>query len=71
MNFANANGFFMKEAEKTTLLCYNNNQKEGLLIVVENLEHIPNLNCSKSGAKMITFTKGRFEGRYGFLYGIN
>ena len=45
--------------------------QEEKLIVVENLEHMPELNYNSSGATVITFTKGRFDGRYGFLEGIN
>lgn len=59
------------ESMRSALFRYfMNNQRDGQLIVVENLEHIPNLDYAKSGAKVITFTKGRFEGRYGFLDGI-
>ena len=43
------------------------NHQEGQLIVIENLDHIPNLDYENSGANVITFTKKRDEGRYGFL----
>ncbi len=56
------------ESMRTALFKYfMNNQSEGQLIVVENLDHIPKLDYKASGANIITFTKGRFEGRYGFL----
>lgn len=59
------------ESMRTALFRYfMNNQDEGQIIVVENLEHIPKLDYEASGAKVITFTKGRFEGRYGFLEGV-
>lgn len=60
------------ESMRTALFRYfMNHQDEGQLIVVENLEHMPELNYNSSGATVITFTKGRFDGRYGFLEGIN
>ena len=46
------------------------NQNGGQLIVVENKEHVPELNYKEHGVNVITFTKGREEGRYGFLHGI-
>lgn len=59
------------ESMRTALFRYfMNNQDEGQMIVVENLEHIPKLDYDASGAKVTTFTKGRFEGRYGFLEGV-
>lgn len=59
------------ESMRTALFRYfMNNQGEGQIIVVENLEHIPKLDYDASGAKVTTFTKGRFEGRYGFLEGV-
>lgn len=42
-------------------------QKEGQLIIIENMEHTPNLNYELSGAKHIVFTKDTKHGRYGFL----
>ena len=59
------------EIMRTALFKYfMNNQDEGQMIVVENLDHIPDLDYQNSGATVITFTKGRFEGRYGFLNGV-
>ena len=59
------------ESMRTALFKYfMNNQDEGQMIVVENLDHIPDLDYQNSGATVITFTKGRFEGRYGFLNGV-
>lgn len=59
------------ESMRTALFRYFvNNQTEGQMIVVENLEHIPKLDYAASGATITTFTRGRFEGRYGFLEGV-
>lgn len=59
------------ESMRTALFTYFiNHQNEGQVIVIENLDHIPNLNYKESGANIITFTKGRSEGRYGFLEGV-
>ncbi len=59
------------ESMRTGLFKYFiNNQNEGQLIVIENLDHIPELDYKASGAHVITFTRGRFEGRYGFLDGV-
>lgn len=56
------------ESMRTGLFKYFiNHQTEGQLIIIENLEHIPDLDYKQSGANVITFTKGRYdEGRYGF-----
>ena len=60
------------ESMRTALFKYFlNHQDEGQLIVVENLEHVPNLDYIAGGATVHTFTKGRFEGRYGFLEGVH
>lgn len=59
------------ESMRTALFTYFiNHQNEGQVIVIENLDHIPNLNYKESGANIITFTKGRSEGRYGFLESV-
>lgn len=59
------------ESMRTALFKYfMNHQTESQLIIVENLEHIPDLDYEQSGANVITFTKGRYEGRYGFLNGV-
>lgn len=59
------------ESMRTSLFNYFiHHQDEGQLIIVENLEHIPNLDYEAAGATVITFTKGQMEGRYGFLGGI-
>jgi hypothetical protein len=56
------------ESMRTELFKYMmNHQDEGQLIVVENLENIPKLNYEASGATVTTFTKGRSDGRDGFL----
>ena len=50
------------------LFTYFMNHQEGQLIIIENLDHIPNLDYESSGANVITFTKRRGDGsRYGFL----
>lgn len=56
------------ESMKAGLFNYFINHQEGRLIVIENLDHIPNLDYEASGANVITFTKRKVEGeRYGFL----
>ena len=55
------------ESMRAGLFTYFMNHQEGQLIVIENLDHIPNLDYENSGANVITFTKKRGEGRYGFL----
>ena len=55
------------ESMRAGLFTYFMNHQEGQLIVIENLDHIPNLAYVNSGANVITFTKKRDEGRYGFL----
>lgn len=55
------------ESMRAGLFTYFMNHQEGQLIVIENLDHIPNLDYESSGANVITFTKRRDEGRYGFL----
>ena len=55
------------ESMRAGLFTYFMNHQEGQLIVIENLDHIPNLDYVNSGANVITFTKKRDEGRYGFL----
>lgn len=49
---------------------FMNHQEEGQLIVVENLDNIPDLDYSGAGAKVETFTHGKSKGRYGFLHGV-
>lgn len=55
------------ESMKSGLFSYFLNHQEGQLIIIENLDHIPNLDYEASGANVITFTKKLDEGRYGFL----
>ncbi len=55
------------DSMKTGLFNYFINHQQGQLIVIENLDHIPHLEYEKYGAKVITFTKNRDKGRYGFL----
>lgn len=56
------------ESMRTALFRYfMNHQEDGQIIILENMEHVPNLDYEGSGAKLITFTKGQADGRYGFL----
>lgn len=55
------------ESMRAGLFTYFMKHQEGQLIVIENLDHIPNLDYENSGANVITFTKKRDKGRYGFL----
>ena len=56
------------ESMRAGLFTYFMNHQEGQLIIIENLDHIPNLDYESSGANVITFTKRRGDGsRYGFL----
>jgi hypothetical protein len=45
-------------------------QNDGQLIILENIRHLPDIDFEKSGAHVITFTKGHGNGRYGFLNDI-
>ena len=56
------------ESMRTALFRYFlSHQDIGQVIIIENIQHIPNLDYEASGANVITFTKGKTEGRYGFL----
>lgn len=56
------------ESVRTALYQYFlDHQNGGQMIVIENLDHIPHLDYEKSGATVITFTKGKSAGRFGFL----
>lgn len=44
-----------------------NHQEEGQLIIIENLNNIPNLPYAKKGAIIETFQKRKAPVRYGFL----
>lgn len=59
------------ESMRTALFKYfMNHQTEGQMIVVEILEHIPDLDYEQSGFNVITFTKSQYNGCYGFLNGV-
>lgn len=59
------------ESMRTALFKYFiNNQNEGQLIIVENSNTTPKLEYEAFGANVITFTKGKSKGRYGFLHDI-
>lgn len=56
------------ESMRTALFNYIlSSQDSGQLIVIENMDHIPNIDYESNGANLITFTKGKIPGRYGFL----
>ena len=59
----------MPESMRAGLYRYfMNHQDEGQLIIIENLDHIPDLDYEKSGAVVETFGKGLIPNtRYGFL----
>jgi hypothetical protein len=59
----------MPESMRAGLYRYfMNHQDEGQLIIIENLDHIPNLDYEGSGATVTTFEKVDEPGkRYGFL----
>lgn len=59
------------ESMRTALFnFFINHQNDGQIIILENIRHIPKLEYEKSGANVITFTKGLEPGRYGFLLGV-
>lgn len=59
------------ESMKTGLFKYfTNHQNDGQIIILENMIHVPDLDYEKSGANVITFTKGLEPGRYGFLIDV-
>ncbi len=47
-----------------------NHLHDGQTIILESIRHIPKLDYEKTGANVITFTKGLSEGRYSFLYNV-
>lgn len=56
------------ESMRTALFNYIlSNPGKGELIVIENMDHILDLEYEKKGAHLITFTKGKTPRRYGFL----
>lgn len=55
---------------RSGLFNYFLHHQKGQMIVVENLDHIPNLDFEAKGVNVIKFTKKRGYGRYGFLYGV-
>ena len=59
------------ESMRTALFRYfAENQNYGQMIILENIEYIPDINYESYGANVITFTKEANNGRYGFLYDI-
>lgn len=59
------------ESMRTALFnFFINHQNDGQIIILENIRHIPKLEYEKSGANVITFTKGLEPGRYGFLLDV-
>ena len=58
----------MPESMRKGLYTYfMNHQNEGQLIIIENLDHIPDLPYEENGAVVETYHKGLVPGRYGFL----
>lgn len=58
----------MPESMRRGLYSYFvNHQEEGQLVIIENLNNIPNLPYAEKGAIVETFQKGKAPGRYGFL----
>ena len=47
-----------------------NHQHDGQIIILENINHLPEMDFESAGANVITFTKGIEPGRYGFLYDV-
>lgn len=61
----------LSDSMKEGLFKYFINHLTGQLIIVENTEHMPgNIDFEALGANVITFTKKRDEGRYGFLHDV-
>lgn len=59
------------ESMRTALFnFFINHQNDGQIIILENIRHIPKLDYEKSGANVITFTKGLEPGKYGFLLDV-
>ena len=48
-----------------------NHKNDGQIIIVENIEHVPDIDFAEDGANVITFTGGLEDGRYGFLNDVN
>ena len=42
-------------------------QDYGQIILLDNIKNVPAMDFESTGAKVITFTKGLEDGRYGFL----
>lgn len=61
----------LPDSMKDGLFKYFVNHLTGQLIIVENTDHVPsNIDFEALGANIITFTKKRDEGRYGFLHDV-
>lgn len=43
---------------------------DGQIIILENINHMPEMDFKDTDANVITFTKGLIPGRYGFLYDV-
>lgn len=61
----------LPDSMKDGLFKYFVHHLTGQLIIVENTDHVPsNIDFEAFGANVITFTKKRDEGRYGFLHDV-
>lgn len=61
----------LPDSMKDGLFKYFVHHLTGQLIIVENTDHVPsNIDFETFGANVITFTKKRDEGRYGFLHDV-
>lgn len=61
----------LPDSMKDGLFKYFIHHLTGQLIIVENTDHVPsNIDFEAFGANVITFTKKRDEGRYGFLHDV-
>lgn len=60
------------ESMKTALFnFFINHKNDGQIIIVENIEQMPDIDFAKEDVNVITFTGGKEKGRYGFLNDIN
>ena len=56
------------ESMRTALFTYfTTHQDFGQIVILENLLHMPDIDYEATGANLITFTRDKNHGRYGFL----
>lgn len=59
------------ESMRTALYTFfTNHQDCGQVILLDNMNNVPDIDFESTGANVITFTKGFEPGRYGFLMDI-